>query len=818
MPDGTNIAAGVTLAGLAAVPRWVVWRTEPRRPLEKPTKIPKCPRSRRNASCADPDTWGTRAEAEAADTEHPASVHGPGGIGIVLGELGDGRVLCGIDLDRCLDPETKAPTRWASELMERFPTYSEISPSGTGIKLFFFVTALAYPKLRHVLSGNPNEGKDGRKWAWAGGEHSPGIELYLSGRFFTVTGQPHPSSCIELRTMSIETVIWLVHEMAPRFKASDPTAQRTSFTLAPVTEIASDDPLMARLHAAMKSSPRLAQRWDGDKSGLTDATRSGLAFALCANLKLAGFGKTDGLVLMRANRHIADWVIEKGDANEGRELDRLWQNAGESKAAPPEPQPLFRPLPPAEPYPVAALGGLLAKAANAIHALTQAPLAICAQSVLGVASLCAQPFADIGLPTGEVKPCSLFLLTVAESGERKSACDLWALPGVRDREIELRESYETERQSWQNDHDAWTKTRSDILGREKTREAKRQKLDALGAEPDAPLVPMLLISEPTFEGLVKLYKDGLPSLGLFSGEAAGFLGGHGMTEEAKARTAAGLSDLWDGTPIKRVRSGDGAVTLPGRRLSAHLMAQPAIADLLIQDQLISGLGGQGLVNRFLSVVPDTAAGSRLFREPPADATHVIQHFKGEVLARLARTWPGERQILMPRRLPLSTAARTEWIQFQHAVEREIAPGGSMESVRGIGNKLPEHAARLAAVLTLFADPDAEEISSEAMGSGIELAQYYATEAMRLAEGARVSSQVLLADKVRLWLLSNWSESVISLPDVYQHGPNSVREKAKAEKVVRMLEDHGHLYKVTGGCAVRGIKRRDVWRIVGKGVP
>src|SRR5262249_24338087 len=163
--------------------------------------------------------------------------------------------------------------------------------------------------------------------------------------------------------------------------------------------------------------------------------------------------------------------------NSGRELDRLWQNAGEGREAPPEPQPLFRPLRPAEPYPVEALGGLLAQAAEAIHELTQAPRAICAQSVLGVASLCALPLADVGLPTGEVKPCSLFLMTVAESAERKSACDVWALPGVRDREAELRQSYEVDRRSWQNDHDAWAKTRLEILAKEKSREAKKQKLD-----------------------------------------------------------------------------------------------------------------------------------------------------------------------------------------------------------------------------------------------------------------------------------------------------------------------------------------------------
>jgi hypothetical protein len=128
----------------------------------------------------------------------------------------------------------------------------------------------------------------------------------------------------------------------------------------------------------------------------------------------------------------------------------------------------------------------------------------------------------------------------------------------------------------------------------------------------------------------------------------------------------------------------------------------------------------------------------------------------------------------------------------------------------------EHAARLAGVLTLFADPDAAEISGEAIGSAIVLApQHYATEAVRLADAAQISADALIADKVRLWLMHNWSEPLASLPDIYQHGPNVVREKAKAEKVVRMLEEHGHLHRIAGGATIRGTKRRDVWRIVGK---
>jgi hypothetical protein len=59
--------------------------------------------------------------------------------------------------------------------------------------------------------------------------------------------------------------------------------------------------------------------------------------------------------------------------------------APEVKAEPP--RPLMRELPPADPYPVDALGNMLTEAARAVHDRVQAPLATCSQSVLAVATL-----------------------------------------------------------------------------------------------------------------------------------------------------------------------------------------------------------------------------------------------------------------------------------------------------------------------------------------------------------------------------------------------------------------------------------------------
>lgn len=96
------------------------------------------------------------------------------------------------------------------------------------------------------------------------------------------------------------------------------------------------------------------------------------------------------------------------------------------------PQPLLRAIPSGEPYPLEALGPLR-DAVEAVADISQAPAAIAAQSALSVASLAVQGFADVETLGGDA-PCSLFCLTIAESGERKSTCDRLLMHGVREHE------------------------------------------------------------------------------------------------------------------------------------------------------------------------------------------------------------------------------------------------------------------------------------------------------------------------------------------------------------------------------------------------
>src|SRR5262249_1264969 len=162
-------------------------------------------------------------------------------------------------------------------------------------------------------------------------------------------------------------------------------------------------------------------------------------------------------------------------------------------------------------------------------------------------------------------------------------------------ERRLREQYDLALPDYRNDKDAWEKARDVAKNRAKgDRGAIKAALDKLGPTPAAPLLPMLTCEEPTYEGLYKLLTIGPPRIGIFSNEGGQCIGGHGMSEEAKLRTITGMSKSWDGAPANRVRGGDGASVLPGRRVALHLMVQPDVANILLQDRL---LANQGLLSR-----------------------------------------------------------------------------------------------------------------------------------------------------------------------------------------------------------------------------
>lgn len=192
---------GRPFAQLEAVRRWVGWRSERRG--DKLTKVPYSAPGR-HAQTNNPATWRRRADLDGrildAIRDHPGGADGPSGVGVVLGEIADDRMLAGVDLDTCLN-DAGSIAGWAGAILDRVPSYAEVSPSGTGVKVFFLCSKSA-AKMTLGLLGKSGPTDWGVKQTIPGlangGDHPPAIEIYFAGRYFAVTGQHWEGSPAEI--------------------------------------------------------------------------------------------------------------------------------------------------------------------------------------------------------------------------------------------------------------------------------------------------------------------------------------------------------------------------------------------------------------------------------------------------------------------------------------------------------------------------------------------------------------------------------------------------------------------------------------------
>lgn len=152
-------------------PQWVVFRREPGK--TKTQNVPYTVNGKKGVRYDKPDEWATFAQA--CDAVAAGKFDG---VSYVLTGA-DG--LAAIDLDHCYDETAGEWKPWAQDIVARFGTYTETSPSGTGLHLFVRV-----PRPVTLKHGD--------------------IELYAKDKVIACTGNADPS---DIATATEEDLAWL---------------------------------------------------------------------------------------------------------------------------------------------------------------------------------------------------------------------------------------------------------------------------------------------------------------------------------------------------------------------------------------------------------------------------------------------------------------------------------------------------------------------------------------------------------------------------------------------------------------------------------
>lgn len=173
---------------LAVAPRWVYWRYETRK--GKRTKVPYSINGR-EVNVHDP------VDLSPAPT---VARNGIDGIGLVF--LPD-QPEKGIDLDACIRAD-KSLEPWAAEIIEHLDSYTEISPSGIGLKVFFTAPS--------TISGS----RKSVKWPSSSDLKEHEIAYYQAG-YFTVTAKVWRDRPV--RKVDESTVQWILECIETRRKS-----------------------------------------------------------------------------------------------------------------------------------------------------------------------------------------------------------------------------------------------------------------------------------------------------------------------------------------------------------------------------------------------------------------------------------------------------------------------------------------------------------------------------------------------------------------------------------------------------------------------
>lgn len=438
-------------------------------------------------------------------------------------------------------------------------------------------------------------------------------------------------------------------------------------------------------------------------------------------------------------------------------------------------------------FPLDALGEEGSKVAGAFCEQFQAPAGLCGQAVISAMSATVSGWGNVQTIHGADMPMAVYLATVAQSGERKSTVDGAAQKGIKVFEGQLRASLAEQRAGMDEAEAAQDKTSADII-----------------------------VNDPTWEGLLRTMSNGPGFCSLNNDDAAGFFGGHAMSRDQRQKTIAGLSQIWSGSDVRRARVHGQDQFISGVPLTMSLMFQPYLIPAVYGDR---ELVEQGLLPRVLPCFPPSTMGTRFFREPSANASQIIEGFSRGVFERLehvmlireARVEPKDIFAARIPSLKLSNKARKALIDFFNEVEAELQANGRYAPITGFANRAAENATRLAAIISLFDDIEASEVSEQAALSGRKLMTFYLEEFRHVLALGRSQKDLSKTGALGAWMAREYGAGGIGHDQhVSQHAPSDFRKKGDRQQAMRTLVDHGWIKMLPKGTVVGGSKRAEAF--------
>lgn len=468
------------------------------------------------------------------------------------------------------------------------------------------------------------------------------------------------------------------------------------------------------------------------------------------------------------------------------------------------PIPLFKPMPAATEVPLADLGPLT-EPVRALALTVQVPHSMALSAILGALAVSVQGLINVRSVFGETPVC-LAIVSIADSGDRKSSVDKRAMKAVREFERPLLRKYRKELEAFEA-QSAGPPILEDEGGKPE------------GGNQEPPISPQILYEDITYQGLMNQLRHARPSFGVFSDEGGKLLNSYGMQSSRRTESIAAFSQLWDGKDIDIARKGSGSLFLPGRRGTLSLSVQPLVIKKLFNDEEVRS---QGFLSRLLITWSESLKGTRLYRTDPeavrrkVEAEAILRDHDQRITELLKTELPlfesGSLE-LSPRVLELDDGANKMLIDHYNFLEEELGSSGLYANISGWASKAHEQATRIAGILAMYEDPEVKLVTVETMKVALRITEFFLKEALRILDTGYISQQMEEADQLLQWLQTKWTEDLIDVQSAVRFGPNQLRDTKRIRSLLKTLEEFEWLESLSGSHRIKDAKSNRAFRIV-----
>ncbi|KVD94053.1 hypothetical protein WS63_05150 [Burkholderia stagnalis] len=707
-----------------------------------------------------------------------------GEIGFVLYE--DDPFTC-IDLDVKDDTTSEQLARF-EKIISAFDSYTERSRSGKGYHIWIVGAKAIDSRCRRDR-----------------------VEVYDRKRFIICTGNVVNDKSITPRQESLDGLVYEI--------GCGPSAE----PLPDGPEVESDEIVLQRARSA-ENGGKFCALFDGDWKAYGYVSQSEadmalmlmLAFYTLNNAQLKRLFLRSTLAQrdkVAKNRSYLDRTILRArifqasgpTAEHGRQQaealganSKYWKadqagtdDAGEMEWG--DPQPLMAKSC-SEPYPLGALPEVVRAAVAEVQGFMKAPMPLVASSALSALSLAIQAYTDVKRAERLTGPVGVFMLIVAESGERKSTCDSFFAQTISGYEAAQAEFAKPAVKRYRADLAAWDAKRAGIVDKIRKSQLFAPEVEKLESRlrdleenaPKPPRIPHLMYTDATPEALGYGLASNWPSAGVVSAEAGAVFGSHGMGKDSIMRNLALFNVLWGGGQHRVDRRTAESFVVRGARLTMALQVQEATLREFFER---SGdlARGTGFLARFLVAWPDTTQGARPFSDPPASwpALEVFNRRLTELLGQPVQV-DEDGALILPT-LSLSPEAKVAWVAYHDFVEQELATGGAFSDVRDVASKSADNAVRLAALFHVFEHGVSGTIDVRCVEAAAQIARWHLNESRRFFGELMLPASIRDAMRLDRFLVGYCQREGLGSVEknfVRQYGPH--RDRGKLDSAVAEL--------------------------------